>query len=287
MHAGIMLVSVFGAMLSCVWVLAVFFAALAVLVRMKSGTHSTDTEDQDTTVHVFEFIFVLICTWGSSVCVNICHVACSGVFAKWYFGKDQTGWPVGSSLKMALTTSFGSICFGSFLVAFVRAAETVARSIKNRAQEDGNWVGCVIAACMQCIVQCIGDMIEWFNSFAFVQCAVHGLGFMDAARATYALCTVANVRAIVASSMVGWVAGLGSLFCGLVGACATLPFGNPVAVCLGFLLAMVVGGSALQVIDSGAKTIMVCWAENEGMLRQSRPELQAAFQERSELMSGR
>jgi hypothetical protein len=285
MHAGIMLVSIFGAMLSCVWVVAVFFAALAVLVRAKSGTHSNG--DQDPTEYVFEFIFVLILSWGSFVCVNICHVACSGVFAKWYFGKDQTGSPVGSSLKMALTTSFGSICFGSFLVAFVRAMEAVARSIRNRAREDGNWVVCIIAACMQCIIQCIGDMMEWFNSFAYVQCAVHGFGFMDAARATYALCTVANIRAILVSSMVGWVAGLGCLFCALVGTCAALPFGNPVAVYLGFLLAMIVGGGALQVIDSGAKTIMVCWAENEGMLRQSRPELQEAFQQRSEIMSSR
>merc|ERR1719188_2365324 len=46
MHAGIMLVSVFGAVLSCVWVLAVVFAALAVLVRAKSETHSTDAGDQ-------------------------------------------------------------------------------------------------------------------------------------------------------------------------------------------------------------------------------------------------
>jgi len=279
MHAGMMLVSIFGSVLSCVWVLAVCFAAIASFVQLRGSGTSTDNEDMEE--QAFLFIFVLICTWGSYVCVNICHVACSGVFGKWYYGMDQTGAPVGSSLKMALTKSFGSICLGSLLVAIVRAMEAVARSIKNRAQQEGNVVLCIVAAILECVVRCIGDMLEWFNSFAYVQCALRGLCFCDAARATYALCTYANVRGIVATCMVGWVAGLGSLFCALLGTCATLPFHNPVATVLGFITAVVVGGGALQVIDSGATTIMVCWAENDGMLRQNRPELHAAFLERS------
>jgi hypothetical protein len=281
MHAGMMLVSIFGSMLSCVWVLAVCFAAIGAFVQLKPGGRGTSTGNEDMEEYAFLFIFVLICSWGSYVCVNICHVACSGVFGKWYFGKDQIGSPVGSSLKMALTTSFGSICLGSFLVAFVRAMEAVARSIKERAREEGNIVLCIVAAILECVVRCIGDMLEWFNSFAYVQCALRGVGFCDAARATYALCTVANVRGIVATCLVGWVAGLGCLFCALLGTCATLPFYNPVATGLGFITAVVVGGGALQVIDSGATTIMVCWAENDGMLRQNRPELHDAFADRS------
>lgn len=279
MHAGMMLISIFGSMLSCVWVVAVYFAAFAALLQVNPDGTATGNKDMEE--KGFLFVFVLILTWGSYVCSNICHVACSGVFGKWYFRKDTIGTPVGSSLKMALTTSFGSICLGSFLVAFVRAMEAVARSVKNQARGEGNMVLCVVATILQCVIQCIGDMLEWFNSFAYVQCAIRGFGFCDAARATYALCTCQNVRGIVATCMIGWVAGLGCLFCAFLGLCATLPYQNLMASALGFFMAVVVGGGALQVIDSGATTIMVCWAESAGMLSENRPDLHAAFAERS------
>ena len=36
----------------------------------------------------------------------------------------------------------------------------------------------------ECMISCAGDIIEWISSFAYVQCALRGLGFCDACSAT-------------------------------------------------------------------------------------------------------
>merc|ERR1712151_1075383 len=64
----------------------------------------------------FGIVFALV--WGSLVAYNICHVTYCGVFGRWYCKRDD-GSILQKSLAVALTTSFGSIVLGSFLVALV------------------------------------------------------------------------------------------------------------------------------------------------------------------------
>merc|ERR1712005_21106 len=103
------------------------------------------------------FVIALALSWGGQVANNICHVTYCGVFGRWYFGgQDDSdsdvggvvaslgkGTPntLGPSLTVALTTSLGSICCGSFLVAVVRALESVASQMKQDAASSNNPVG--------------------------------------------------------------------------------------------------------------------------------------------------
>ena len=61
------------------------------------------------------------------------------------------------SLRVALGSSFGSICFGTFMVAAINALEMLIRSLRRAAQRDGDIVGCIIALILECIVSAIGD----------------------------------------------------------------------------------------------------------------------------------
>jgi len=74
--------------------------------------------------------------WASrttTVIKNVVHVTGAGVFASWYFLHGTVGVPPNptlGSLKRATTTSFGSICFGSLIVAALQTLQAVCRSIR-------------------------------------------------------------------------------------------------------------------------------------------------------------
>ncbi|CAE8646366.1 unnamed protein product [Polarella glacialis] len=92
---------------------------------------------------------------------------------------------VSSSFKVALTTSFGSICFGALLVAAMRAWEAFLCQARKQAQQEGNTACCLLLMAVECVVSCIGDILEYFSEWAYVQCAVRGVSFVEAARITY------------------------------------------------------------------------------------------------------
>jgi len=243
----------------------------------------------------------LALSWGGQVANNICHVTYCGVFGRWYFGgQDDSdsdvegvvaslgkGTPntLGPSLTVALTTSLGSICCGSFLVAVVRALESVASQMKRDAASSNNPVGCILAAILECFISCIGDIIEYFNDWAFVQCAIRGVSFFDAATITYTMMTCANLKYIIADLLLNSLVSCGALLvaavCTLVAAglgfaldgALTASYGAVV----GLFIGIISGSAALGVINSGIKTILACWAEDSTPLSQTHPEIHDEF----------
>ena len=75
--------------------------------------------------------------------------------------KIQSSKPIISSAKRALTTSFGSICFGSLVIAIIQTIRALVRSVR-----DGNTrnAALVFLACIaECLLQCIQSWIEFLN----------------------------------------------------------------------------------------------------------------------------
>jgi hypothetical protein len=56
-----------------------------------------------------------------------------------------------------MTTSFGSICFGSLLVAIVQALKALAQEAQN------NGDAAIFACIAQCILGCLQSILEYFN----------------------------------------------------------------------------------------------------------------------------
>src|SRR5207248_2476897 len=89
--------------------------------------------------------------WTVFVIKYTIHVSVGGVAATWYF---QTGanvvtppHPVLSSAKRALTTSFGSICFASLILALIRVTRLIIEHALNQVRSRGGAAG----LCMACI----------------------------------------------------------------------------------------------------------------------------------------
>jgi hypothetical protein len=93
--------------------------------------------------------------WTSQVIAYVTHVTLAGIFATVYFLNDGVKHPIWGSAKRALTTSFGSICFGALLMALINLVRyflAIARSNTDNA-------ACAFLICIiQCIVNCAAGM---------------------------------------------------------------------------------------------------------------------------------
>ena len=80
---------------------------------------------------------------------NVVHVTVSGLFATVYFmgtadpsQRFKVTVPVQNptikSAKRALTTSFGSICYGSLIIALIQTLRAIVRGLSDQARSDGN-----------------------------------------------------------------------------------------------------------------------------------------------------
>lgn len=103
------------------------------------------------------FYFFLSFFWGINVFKNTLHVTTSGAMADWWFNGSASSNKVCSSLGRAMTTSFGSICFGSLLIAIVQALEALVRQSQREDRDAGeeNALMCFLRCCALCILECI------------------------------------------------------------------------------------------------------------------------------------
>lgn len=61
-----------------------------------------------------------------------------------------------------MTTSFGSICFGSLIVAIIQAL----RQLAHQARQNGD--AGILACIAECILGCLESIAEYFNKWAFI-----------------------------------------------------------------------------------------------------------------------
>ncbi|CAE7560356.1 PNS1 [Symbiodinium pilosum] len=279
-------VSVLGSFAAAIWVMLVAICWVGVTIKYKS-----DTADQDLNAsEPINFAFLFLICWGGGVIHNVCHTSYCGVFGRWYFNEE--GWPLVSSVRVALTTSFGSICLGSLVVAVIRMIEYAVRVAQQEAQSEGNYVACVVFCVLDCFISCIGDILEYFNEWAYVQCALRGSSFCKSVRATYALCVCNGIQYVIADLLVDSVVSLGAFMSGLVGCGMGLAValsglerspdgartgagaGQDYAMVaiiggfLGFFGGVIGGASAMSIFSSGTKALLTCWAEDPRPLQE-------------------
>ncbi|PKB99360.1 DUF580-domain-containing protein [Rhizophagus irregularis] len=238
------------------------------------------------TLYLIVLYLVFSYYWTSQVIKTIIHVTDSGVFATFYFlegtpsGTGST--PTLSSLKRACTTSIGSVCYGSLIIAILSTTRFILRSI---ARSDDDACG-FIAACLECLLSWIEQLVEYFNHYAYVQVAIYGKSYCDAAKDTWRLIKERGVDAIINDNLVGNVLVMGAVFIGAL--CALFGFGyirlflsNDIVdnnaililVLICFFFGLVMTGVITNVIDSGVTTTFVALSESPDALKRTKPQL--------------
>merc|ERR1719387_1000826 len=147
-HPSMLLIAVLGALYAAGWSMLCFVAYFGVFHEYKDEIFQNEDYTHDPhyryVVYSLYFVACLIFIWGVQVATNTAHVAFCGVYGRHYYAKDEEENPMMPSLRAAFLTSYGSVCFGSFLVAVINAAEMVARKMMDDQAKEGNIVTCII-----------------------------------------------------------------------------------------------------------------------------------------------
>jgi len=247
----------------------------------------------NTTGQLLALYFILMLFWGVQVLKNLVHVTIAGSFASWYFRfpHHQETNPTLTALVRACTTSFGSVCLGSLVVAIVRTLRTFAHA----AHQGSKNRNAVLATVFNRLLACTEHLAQYFNVYAFVQVAVYGRTYIEAAKKASDIVRSTGVDALVNDDLVGSVLTMGAAVGGL--ACGTIPARLGVAsgaltysqgwvtFIIGGLLGYTIIMAVMAVVWSSVVTLFVCFAEDPTALYHTKPaeyqRLVAAWRERS------
>lgn len=239
-------------------------------------------------VNNFGYVFLIFLSYffTHQVLQNALHATVAGVVGTWWFipdeGKGCCSTAVIGSWFRSCTSSLGSICFGSLLVAIVQAL----RALANSAQNDGDGNNCLICIA-QCILSLLESILEYFNKWAFVYVGLYGYGYIEAGKNVMQLFQDRGWEAIIADDLVSNCLGLSSLLVGgLTGCCGLIlkervdwfensgGSSNAVsAFIIGFVVGLVLCSILLSVIGSAVNAVIVCFADGPQEFEAHYPEL--------------
>jgi len=276
--------------------LVVVLAYVAALAIFKHDSLDKDGDKNEVMWLIPLLIFSFFWTWA--VLGNVVHTTICGVIGRWYF-LNEGGSATGPALGQALSNSFGSIALGSLIMALVKMMKMMFRMVQQAAAESDNVVLMCVACIFACIAQCIEDLLEFLSTYAFAYVALYGQSFCQAARSTWDLLGTSGLHMLVAYDLTAAVTFLGGLICAGVTAICTwgilklhgdykLPDGTEVkdtdtteAVYLGFVASLGLGLFLVMssAVESGACALLVCFAEEPGMICERHPALNEKLQE--------
>merc|ERR1740139_1146107 len=232
------------------------------------------------------FLILLGVFWSTQVFMNCGQVTTAGTVGSWWFSPEESGCfgsGVRGAFSRALTTSFGSICFGSLLVAIIQALKALVQN--ERAQSDGPDI---LLCLVQCLLSCLEDILEYFNKWAYVYVGLYGFGYVEAGRNVVQLFQNKGWSVIVTDDLtdrvlmmvsigVGVLTGFAGLAITLVDQDILGNFGVENVPAAGFLVGFLVGvvfsSILMSVVGSAINTVIVCFAESPAEFEANHPQL--------------
>jgi len=244
----------------------VFWSAATFSTLFVVGGCNAAGECQNEINSFYTFLFFLSLYWTIQVIKNVVHVTVAGTVGTWWWNPLEASGccskGVRDSHNRALTYSFGSICFGSLLVAIIQTLKQLAESAR---EQEGGLLRCLA----DCILGCLETIMEMFNEWAFVYVGLYGYSFIEASKNVITLFKSRGWTAIITDYMVDRVLMMLSFGNGLLsGACAayiSYVFNLNLegeAFMVGFLVGVLLTSTVLGVVGSGVNTVIVCYAED-------------------------
>jgi len=183
---SLIVVCIFSAF--CVWWVAVFIYLYSV-PEDQDEVVVDGRPEFDTSIRNLMYYQVFGFYWTSAFISGLFQVSVAGAISSWYFsravGRQHHGGAALKSFVRGLTYHFGSLAFGSLILAFVQFINFVLEQIK-KANQQNKAVKCVIC-CIQCCLGCVKNMIQFVNRFAYIYIAVHGDSFCKSAKNCFEL----------------------------------------------------------------------------------------------------
>jgi hypothetical protein len=265
--------------------MAVLVQAIWLVVWIFAATSSIGSSDTLST-----FLCLVSLFWSVQVIKNVVHVTCAGTIASWYFVTNERQ-PTLASFRRSITYSFGSICFGSLVVAILKSI----RAMIPRRPSATNGGGGFSQMFLRGILGCVERMMEWLNHYAFTQIAIYGYDFKRAARATWQLLQDVGLMPLMNNTLVQAVCWLGCIIGAAIASLisvmmvkstdldGTLPLS--VAGMFGAMVGFVMVMPIIEVVESMVTALFICYAYNADVLLLNDPLLYQEITKAYDLMA--
>jgi hypothetical protein len=235
-------------------------------------------ECQSETSGIIIFLFMVSFFWTVQVARNVVHVTVAGTVGTWWFdpltASSCCSRGVRDSWFRAMTFSFGSICFGSLIVAVIQAFKEMVHQM--REQDDG-----ILACCAECLLGCIESLVEYFNAWAFTYVGLYGYSFMEAGKNVMTLFRSKGWTTIVTDNLVDSALGMVSIGMGVLTGVTALFLASvtgmdlaiAIPFCIGFVIGLALCSTLFSVVSSAVNTVVVCYAEAPNEFQANHPLL--------------
>jgi len=299
-NAGVVIVAYFIVIVGYAY--AVLWMVALVGVYDKEGLCNTvNTADGTTTACQgslawgYFFLLLLSMFWTQQVFQNTIHVIIAGVVSTWWFEPAEASSCCSVAIKdsfvRATTTSFGSICFGSLLVAIIQTLRAMAESARSNNDTEG--CAAFLLCIVECLLRCLEDMLEYFNKYAYIYVGMYGYSYLEAGKNVMTLFHQKGWTIIISDNLISNVLSLFCLIIGGLAGCVGLVLNeiNPswfegyegaamgVAFGFSFLIGVVISAITLSVVDSSVDTVLVSFAEAPLEFEENHPELSSEMRE--------
>jgi len=223
----------------------------------------------------------LMSYWGLQVLGNIVLVASYGALGQWYYNSRAT---IAGPLARATTVHFGSVCFGSLLVAIIETLHDVFKVLSEKGYIP-QWVLC----CINSALRAVESTFDYINKYGFVQVAVHDEPFFAASRRALEFLKYKGLTALVNDSIVHRLAQVGGVAGGILSGVMpvlvmrAMNHTDVLSVGLnsdqetalafaGFLLGSAVVYTLISPFPAMVTALLVCFAEHPEVLARDHPE---------------
>lgn len=290
-NAGVIFVAYFFVAIAFGWTMLWAVSLMGVWEEVVTVEAQAGNAQANSVNYGYLFLLFLSYFFTHQVIQNTTHVTVAGTVGSWWFSPEDatsccSAGMMGSLIR-ALTTSFGSICFGSLLVAIVQALKALAQSA--RSNDNG-----ILICIAECVLGCLESILRYFNKWAFVYVGLYGYSYIEAGKNVLSLFKNRGWEAIIADDLVANVFFFLSLCIG--GICAAIGYaigenppdgwfdnapGSVSATCagLGFVAGLVLSSILMSTIASAVNTVIVCFAEGPAEFEANHPELSRKMRE--------
>ncbi|TMW65022.1 hypothetical protein Poli38472_009189 [Pythium oligandrum] len=217
--------------------------------------------------------------------ISMCTIA--GAICRYYWSREKNAaemgrFPVMYSFKNCFRYHFGSLAFGSFIIAVVQFIRAILMYIDHQTQDiqRSNLVVKVLMKIVQCCLWCFEKCLKFLSKNAYIMIAMKGRSFCSGAKDAFKT-IFNNVGQIATVSMVSFLL-LSAAKIAITMACAVIMFAyleknddkygiggekeisSPMApIVLTILLAWFVASTFLGVYEMAIDTILLCFCEDK------------------------
>jgi hypothetical protein len=283
-HPAILGVAIGMLIVQLLWVF--LWALMALGFEHVINKSSSNSSSGGASGGLFAIVLLTSLFWGALTFRGITHFVTACVVGQWWFTADaHRQYAVETSVQRAFTTSFGTISFGSLILAFIKALRVIAQVNESNARRNGNIILLLISCIFVCVLRIFEGLVRYLNEWAFVFAALTGQSFRTASRSFLDLFQQRGWTMIINDDLTGSALTIVTIAIGFISAAlggiavyAAMPHSPSRAAIAGmaaffcFKIGITMGTVMASILSAGVRTAFVCFAINPAALGATHPE---------------